>query len=233
MGKDDAELNERHDSAKNHSDGKGKRQKALLTPDTALEIYSLKGFQSNSKAAESVAIAARFGVSAKAVRDIWDKKSWVHATMPRWTEAERQEYGQVERRGPGRPIGSKDKVRRKRKEEMDRTVHEVEARGAHKLALVLICLSPSPDADPVDEEGAPISPTPSCKSDPAHRSQEAGGGSAFMRAEEAELSGSSSSTRVSSRSDQMNGREGSPGWMACPTMEGIREFLFEDLDLLS
>ncbi|EKX42011.1 hypothetical protein GUITHDRAFT_111865 [Guillardia theta CCMP2712] len=111
----------------------GRKQKALLTPEKAIEIYSLRGFQSDSKTAESCSIAKRFGISAKAVRDIWDRKSWAHATMYMWTADERREYDQVERRGPGRPVGSKDKVPRRRKQDGTDTAValEVDAPGSH------------------------------------------------------------------------------------------------------
>ena len=40
----------------------------------------------------SNALAAQYGITAKAVRDIWNKRTWVHATHTLWTEEEKSEY---------------------------------------------------------------------------------------------------------------------------------------------
>ncbi|EKX43541.1 hypothetical protein GUITHDRAFT_110347 [Guillardia theta CCMP2712] len=40
----------------------------------------------------SNALAAQYGITAKAVRDIWNKRTWVHATHTLWTEEEKNEH---------------------------------------------------------------------------------------------------------------------------------------------
>ena len=39
-----------------------------------------------SESARSRIVAARYGISAKSVRDIWNRKSWIAATEPLWTD---------------------------------------------------------------------------------------------------------------------------------------------------
>jgi len=53
-----------------------------LTPTLAIHIFH----QGKTKTKHSAALlSAEFGVSAKAIRDIWTKRSWASETRPHWT----------------------------------------------------------------------------------------------------------------------------------------------------
>ncbi len=63
--------------------------KCILTADQAREIYRLKFLASTSvsspdlvgqEISNSVLLAARYGVSSKTIRDIWNRKTWINAT---------------------------------------------------------------------------------------------------------------------------------------------------------
>jgi hypothetical protein len=59
------------------------RRLRLLTRDEAVAIYLAKiGPKSLAAAAR---LANEFGVSAKAIRDVWTRKTWVAETMPVWS----------------------------------------------------------------------------------------------------------------------------------------------------
>eukprot|EP00291_Cryptomonas_curvata_P018751 CAMPEP_0172166124 /NCGR_PEP_ID=MMETSP1050-20130122/8803_1 /TAXON_ID=233186 /ORGANISM="Cryptomonas curvata, Strain CCAP979/52" /LENGTH=340 /DNA_ID=CAMNT_0012836691 /DNA_START=33 /DNA_END=1050 /DNA_ORIENTATION=+ len=66
-------------------------KKIVLTSEKACEIYSFKADADGSSGSnESIAvrsqhIAARYEVDAKTVRDIWNRKTWVHKTKALWT----------------------------------------------------------------------------------------------------------------------------------------------------
>ena len=55
------------------------RTRAILTVDQAIEVYKMK-FE-GSKQPRASAIAEAFGVSEKAVRDIWKGRTWNRETM--------------------------------------------------------------------------------------------------------------------------------------------------------
>jgi len=55
----------------------------VLTPATAVQIYRAKQGKTRQDAAR---LGARFGVSAKAVRDIWRRRTWPRATKHLWTD---------------------------------------------------------------------------------------------------------------------------------------------------
>jgi hypothetical protein len=80
------------------------RARVILTASHAREIFKLKdrhGFVSLHAA--SVRLAFKYGVSAKAIRDIWSGRSWLRATYELWNEDERPEQKVI-----GRPKGRKD-----------------------------------------------------------------------------------------------------------------------------
>ena len=70
------------------------KKRALLTDDQAAEIFNLRVTvgQDTSIAqhrfftSRSIAVSQMYGVSPKAVRDIWNKRTWRHATRSLWTE---------------------------------------------------------------------------------------------------------------------------------------------------
>ena len=85
------------------------RPRVLLSDKEAQEIFKLQtnhGYPSLHSA--SVVFAKRYGVSPKAIRDIWSGRSWLEATFSLWNAEQRPE-----RRTIGRPKGSKDSKPRK------------------------------------------------------------------------------------------------------------------------
>jgi len=60
-----------------------------LTPALAIHIFN----QGKTKTKHSAALlSVEFGVSAKAIRDIWTKRSWVQETRPHWTLDDEQSF---------------------------------------------------------------------------------------------------------------------------------------------
>ena len=53
------------------------------TSDQAVHIFFLGKTKTVGTAAE---LASKYGISAKAIRDIWTKKSWSQDTRPHWTD---------------------------------------------------------------------------------------------------------------------------------------------------
>ncbi len=125
-----------------HNAMQGPRKRAVLTDDQAAEIFNLRvPFTDATNASpdrvftsRSMVVSRIYGVSPKAVRDIWNKRTWRHATRAFWTEADELQHaknlkagtdGAAQRiaakklpslRSVGRPRGSKDsKPRRPRR----------------------------------------------------------------------------------------------------------------------
>ena len=79
--------------ADNTSDGK-QQNKRQLTAARALEIFMLRpqlkspGKRRHGALKHCAAIAPEFGVSAKTVREIWNRRSWARATRKEWTKEE-------------------------------------------------------------------------------------------------------------------------------------------------
>jgi len=57
------------------------RERARLTADQAIVIFNQKRTKTSRTAAR---LAAEFGISSKAIRDIWTLKSWASETRPHW-----------------------------------------------------------------------------------------------------------------------------------------------------
>lgn len=53
-----------------------------LTADQAIHIFQLKTTKTPRTAA---LLAAKYGISPKAIRDIWTRKSWAETTRPYWS----------------------------------------------------------------------------------------------------------------------------------------------------
>ena len=124
-----------------HSDMRRHRKRAVLTVDKAAEIFNLRlpFCQSTSSSARdrlftsrSITLSNIYGVSPKAVRDIWNKRTWRHATRPLWIEDDELQHAKNLKaaddtvaqkaaakgkpssiRSIGRPRGSKDSKPRK------------------------------------------------------------------------------------------------------------------------
>jgi len=61
--------------------GHGDRNR--LTPEQAIHIYNLGRTRVGGTAA---ILALQYGISAKAIRDIWTRKSWAQDTRPHWID---------------------------------------------------------------------------------------------------------------------------------------------------
>jgi hypothetical protein len=80
------------------------RPRIVLTSKIARDIFQIKathGFASLHRA--SLRLASKYGVSSKAIRDIWKGRSWLDATYDLWNDADRPA-----RKIIGRPKGKKD-----------------------------------------------------------------------------------------------------------------------------
>ena len=67
------------------------KQLYVLSASQASQIYQLKFMASTSaldpntpgqEVSYSILLAAQYGVSSKTIRDIWNRKTWIHATQP-------------------------------------------------------------------------------------------------------------------------------------------------------
>jgi len=59
------------------------KTRVRLTPVQAINIYRMKRTKSVGTASR---LATRYGISPKAIRDIWTRKSWAQDTLPHWNE---------------------------------------------------------------------------------------------------------------------------------------------------
>ena len=57
-------------------------ERGRLTPDQAIYIFLQKETKSSRTAA---LLAAKYGVTPKAIHDIWRHRTWAHNTWPHWT----------------------------------------------------------------------------------------------------------------------------------------------------
>ena len=98
------------------------RPKNILNDLCAREIFKLKHMHGcASLHGASIPLARKYGVSSKAIRDIWNGRSWLHATSDLWEDGDRPQ-----RRIIGRPKGRKDSTPRTRKGR-GKTLAEVES----------------------------------------------------------------------------------------------------------
>eukprot|EP00960_Hanusia_phi_P076121 768519-Hanusia_phi.AAC.3 len=107
--------------------------KASISAEEAREIFSRKPVDKGLTTRTSIMLSKNFHISPKAVRDIWNKRTWVRETFSLWTREEMQCYAKSKkcpnaengvcpfgelcncRKRPGRPVGSKDSKPRKRR----------------------------------------------------------------------------------------------------------------------
>ena len=147
-----------------------RRFRATLTKEQAALIYALrppdKDDPNPSKlAGNSQLLAKKFGVSPKAVRDVWNRRTWAHATKDAYansaqgegldsslvkSEDKLQDGSKIIRpkgikmRSPGRPIGSKDSKPRRRRANMKNKKLESELSALDSITWPLMEKSESP-----------------------------------------------------------------------------------------
>ena len=85
------------------------KPRAILTKDQALEIYMQKKGQTKGPPQTAAAVARAFGVSEKAIRDIWKGRTWSDETSEADPSRAKKQRGHA-----GRPPGSKDSVPRRK-----------------------------------------------------------------------------------------------------------------------
>mmetsp|Transcript_37364 Transcript_37364/g.88329 ORF Transcript_37364/g.88329 Transcript_37364/m.88329 type:complete len:337 (-) Transcript_37364:88-1098(-) len=107
---DDSELSEseKHEAhAAQGMDAPAKKRKiwrVMLSPSQALEIYNRRpplkelhgkcGYAHGSMRNARI-VAEDYNVSAKTIRDIWNRYSWAKVTRPLWTEPEAKHYAET------------------------------------------------------------------------------------------------------------------------------------------
>jgi hypothetical protein len=94
---------------KTFSDEK-KKPRAILTEQQAVEIFGLASSHQDV-VFSAAALARRYGVNERTVRDIWKQRTWIHATRPFEGSLQIRSKNRV-----GRPKGSKDSKPRKPKQ---------------------------------------------------------------------------------------------------------------------
>jgi len=57
-------------------------ERTRLSADQAICIFHQRGTKTSRTAA---LLSAEYGITPKAIRDIWTRKSWAHETRPHWT----------------------------------------------------------------------------------------------------------------------------------------------------
>jgi hypothetical protein len=63
------------------------RSRAVLSKEQAIEIFRYKTNLGNkSMTATSIALANKYNVNSKTIRDIWSGRSWFEATFPQWQQ---------------------------------------------------------------------------------------------------------------------------------------------------
>ncbi len=71
------------------------RQRAVLSKEQAIEIFRYKTNLGNqSMTATSIALANKYNVNSKTIRDIWSGRSWFDATFPQWQQVSSRESGE-------------------------------------------------------------------------------------------------------------------------------------------
>ncbi len=98
------------------------KPRAILTPQLAREIFRLRYLNSSTKShSVSTALASKYQVSSKTIRDIWCGRCWLEATSDLWEDSDRPQV-----KTKGRPKGSKDRKPRRAKSKREMTCVETE-----------------------------------------------------------------------------------------------------------
>ena len=111
------------------------RAKGGLDVEDAKVIFCAMPSGKRKVTRTSKLLGAKYGVSPKTIRDIWNKRTWVHATVSFWTKEEQMSHSKVLcdncsmsvgtaclmngqcacRKKLGRPSGARDRKPRKRR----------------------------------------------------------------------------------------------------------------------
>ena len=67
---------------------------AKIDADVAVKIYCEKLGTMTSRDGTTAALAAEHGITQKAVRDVWNLRTWAAATRPYWNAADREKWAQ-------------------------------------------------------------------------------------------------------------------------------------------
>ena len=96
-----------------------RRQRNVLTKDQAIEIFAMRIYNSDSQSClgtyarlSALTVASKYGVSAKAVRDSWNARTWYRETLA--LQPLRADVYERSAKAIGRPKGAKDRKPRKR-----------------------------------------------------------------------------------------------------------------------
>jgi len=93
-------------------DKKIRAWKIMLTAQQAVQIYQNLPADTLHITSKSVVVGKQFGVSAKTIRDIWKRETWVKATRGVWSPADEHNYQEQEAQkvrasaAPSAPPGS-------------------------------------------------------------------------------------------------------------------------------
>uniref|UniRef100_A0A7S0MMZ1 Uncharacterized protein n=1 Tax=Cryptomonas curvata TaxID=233186 RepID=A0A7S0MMZ1_9CRYP len=188
-----------------HSAMQQPRKRAVLTVDQAAEIFNLRVpfCQATSSSARdrlftsrSITVSRIYGVSPKAVRDIWNKRTWRHATRALWTEDDQLQHAKnlkavddiaaqkaaAKQKSPslrsvGRPRGSKDSKPRKPRQPRQGDAGDGSSHDPAELALAaspasddcLAAARPPTDTEDSGAESAAASPAPEDEEEALYR----------------------------------------------------------------
>jgi hypothetical protein len=67
------------------------KRASKLTAETAIEIFVARA-SSSARDGASATLARRYGITMKAVRDVWNLRTWVQDTKPFWTRSDEQKF---------------------------------------------------------------------------------------------------------------------------------------------
>ena len=87
----------------NHTNVQRPCPRALLTEKQAIEIYICRKSKTDHKVS-TTALSKQFNISPKAIRDIWNRRTWAPETQHLWTDDERPMIRQKTRKSSVPPL---------------------------------------------------------------------------------------------------------------------------------
>ena len=75
----------------NHQ-GNDSKPRNVINDELARYIFSCRPIEQAKPIVSSSILASRVGITPKAIRDIWKRRTWVRATLQDWTVKEREAY---------------------------------------------------------------------------------------------------------------------------------------------